>query len=282
MEIQEGGYSPILASAKLQTLINHDLTEKMAKQLLADKEDDLRSISHDFKNLNAQIKQNCEAIFSLYSENGDSPIDLQQLFSKINEIMCCSTMVDGRFAMLDFEKAPEKYLKASQYTCNIYKKFDKIRKLLSNYMHKHVKINLLGNSFKCITAYPAFEFLPFLILENAVKYSRKEDEVDVEFCEQESQLLVKISSFGPFCSADEVSQICAKGHRGKYAKEVCGKGDGLGLFFVKAIADLHNIQISIEVPKEPKTIIDGTPFSEFNIVLSFSNTFAEVNHAQYW
>ena len=278
---KEGGYTPILPAKNLQALINHDLAEKEMKRQLARKEDDIRLITHDFKNLNAQIKQDCEVIFSLYPEKSDSPIDISQLLSKIREIMCCSTMIDGRFAMSDFEKAPENYLKALQFPCNVYKKFDKIRKLLSNYLHKHIKINLLGNSFKCITAYPSFEFLPFLILENAIKYSRNDDEIDVEFTEKESHLDVTISSFGPFCSPDEVAILFVKGRRGSYAKEVCEKGDGLGLYFVKSIADLHGIKINIEVSKEPKTRIDGIPYSDFKVILHFYDIFDEPNYSQF-
>ena len=66
--------------------------------------------------------------FNLYPEGSDNATDLGPLFFKLREIMCCSTMIDGRFPMADFEKAPEKYLKQlivdfSVHCCRIYQSF---------------------------------------------------------------------------------------------------------------------------------------------------------------
>lgn len=271
-------YLPVLKTIKLQALINHDIHMSNQVDKLEAAEGNIYSITHDFKSLNARIKQHCETIFSQYPEDSNTPVDVPHLFGILKEIMFCSTMIDGRFAMLDFEQAPEEYLKSSPFTCNIFKKFDKIRMLLSNYMRKHVKINLRGNCYKCITAYSSFEFIPFLILENAIKYSSPQGEIDVTFEVDADNLQVMISSFGPFCSSDDIQHVFEKGYRGQYAKGFC-KGHGLGLFFVKKIADLHNIRLGLETPKVPTGTINGIPYSNFDIVLYFQNTFDEVSHA---
>ena len=141
-------------------------------------------------------------------------------------------------------------------------------------MRKSTVISMKGGSFLHITAYPSFEMVPLLLLENAVKYSYGYgDEVTVEFSEQnDDQLIVTISAYSPYCSKEESSKIFEKGFRGKHARKI-SDGSGIGLYFVKMLCDLHNIEISAESDSKHITEISGIAYAPFKYTLIFNNAF---------
>ena len=111
-----------------------------------------------------------------------------------------------------------------------------------------------------------------MLLENAIKYAQNDDEITVTFQDYSNSLIVTITSFGPYCDPEEIGQIWEKDVRGKYAQQV-SQGHGLGLFFVKQIADLHNIKVSA-CSFNSNVTINGVPHGKFVIELKFENTYS--------
>lgn len=266
-------YNPVLSESQLQDLINEDLKTRLFEKQLGDAKEHISVLSHDVKSLNAQIKEHCDAIFidhpSLSPDEIICHSDAEKIYDRLTTIFLCSSMISSRFAMYDFCVSPEAFIANTRFPCNVYKKFDKVKRIFRNYLKKHVKIQFVGNSFKSIEACSFFEFIPLLLLENAIKYSRENDEITVSFQDADSNLTVTIASFGPHCEPEEMDKIWEKNFRGKYAKTV-SDGHGLGLYFVKRIADLHEIEISAST-SAPIGKINGIPYSQFHVALRFSN-----------
>ena len=149
-----------------------------------------------------------------------------------------------------------------------------MRMLFKNYMKKHVSIVLQGTSYSCICAYPSFDMIPLLIIDNAVKYAYPSSTVTISFAESKNNLSVAIESYSPFCPSDEILHIFSKGFRGKNAQRT-SDGSGVGLYFVKLLCDLHNIQIKASSDESKITTINEINYSKFIITLHFNNTFPE-------
>ena len=274
----ENIYNPILDAQQLLTLIDDSLSNSEAEKALDEKRASLDSISHEVKQLNAQIKDHSDTILQTYRlDEADiqlSQSDIAALLEKIRTIYVSSSMIASRLSLFDYEKSPQALRQGKPYSCNIYGKFDKIRNIFKGYMKKATTISMKGGSYLHITAYPSFEMIPLLLLENAVKYSYgHNDEVAVDFHEEnDGKLIVTISSYSPYCSKDESTQIFQKGFRGKNARRI-SDGSGIGLYFVKMLCDLHNIQIQAESDSNRIAEISGVAYAPFKYTLIFNDTF---------
>lgn len=275
---EEKNYNPLLDAQQLLTLIDASTLNFEFEKSLNEKRASLDSISHEVKQLNAQIKDHSDTILQTYKLDQDdvqlSASDIVALQEKIRTIYFSSSMIASRFSLYDYEKSPQALTQGKAYTCNVYGKFDKIRRILKGYMRKSTVVSINSGSFLHITAYPSFEMVPLLLLENSVKYSYgHNDEVSINFREEPNQkLVVTISSYSPYCSKEESTQIFEKGFRGKNAKKI-SDGSGIGLYFVKILCDLHNIEISAESDSKCITEISGVAYAPFKYTLIFNNTF---------
>lgn len=278
LQTDENVYNPVLDAKQLLTLIEASVSHYEVEQALDEKRASIDSISHEVKQLNAQIKDNSDIILQTYRLDEENvqltSSDFAALQEKIRTIFVSSSMIASRFSLYDYEKSPQALTQGRAYSCNVYGKFDKVRKIFKGYMRKSTTISINTGSYLHITAYPSFEMIPLLLLENAVKYSYGENgEVSVDFSEEsDNQLVVTISSYSPYCSKEECAQIFSKGFRGKNARKV-SDGSGIGLYFVKMLCDLHNIQIKAESDSKQITEISGVAYAPFKYTLIFNDTF---------
>lgn len=144
--------------------------------------------------------------------------------------------------------------------------------IFSNFLGRKVPIQLYGSSYRCISAYPSFEMIPLLIIDNAVKYSYQNHVISVNFREDANDLIVEVISCSPYCSENDLNHIYAKGFRGETARKV-SDGSGIGLFFVKMLCNLHGINISASSDSSQITTINDVRYAPFKMTLTFQNTY---------
>ena len=184
-------------------------------------------------------------------------------------------MISSRYSLFNYEKDPEA-LKGTLIDCSIYRKFDKIRRIFRNYQKRNIHIHISGSSYKFMRAYRTFELIPLLIIENAVKYAYYDSEVKILFEDTPSNTLkVSIESYSPYCSKEELEKIFVKGFRGKNAIKTAD-GNGIGLYFVKLLCDIHNITISVNSDSRKITTINGVAYAPFVISLKFDDVFEKM------
>lgn len=268
-------YNPVLDPDRLLQLMLFSKQVEEMDSLLEEKRASIDSISHEVKKLNAQIKDRSDVILQTYGDESTDSLsreDISALIEKIKTIYVCSSMVNTRFSLFDYEKNPQVLSQGTATDCNIYKKFDKMRKIFSNYLGKKVPIHLNGSSYRRFMAYSMFEMIPLLLVDNAVKYSYSNNPVDITFTEEGTDLYVDISSYSPYCSESDIESIFNKGFRGKNATKVAD-GSGIGLFFVKLLCDLHDIGIDVTSDRTKVTAINSVAYAPFNVRLRFTKTF---------
>ena len=93
--------------------------------------------------------------------------------------------------------------------------------------------------------YDIFEMLPFLLLDNAIKFSPPYNDIHVTFFESRPNLTVTVLSIGPPLDKGEELKVFEAGYRGKHASGYAS-GSGLGLTIAKQICDIHKIKISVK------------------------------------
>lgn len=185
-------------------------------------------------------------------------------------IFYISGMISARLGFMDMELNPSSVALQQHMPTVIYKKFDKARYVLKMAcVAKDINIKFHGQSFYTIDALQAFELVPFVLLDNAVKYSIHGQDVDVFFDDVSGRRLdVRIISIGPIVNKNEVSNLCERGVRGSNVRNL--SGDGIGLYLAKYICDLHDIQLTIEPEERVLANLDGTEYANFNVRLHAS------------
>lgn len=268
IEESESIYNPILSSAQTDELIAVSKQISQISLNSANILDETHEVIHETKKLNGQIKNLCEQVWIEFDSEDLSLSDVQGLFDYIRSISTCSSIAFSRFSMFDYFTNPSSFYTSKKVKISIYRKFDKMKRMLRGYLKKDVNIIFNGNSYSEHEILPSFEIVPFLLLENAVKYSPEFENVTVSFSEKFSTLTVKIISIGPFCEATELDEILNKGYRGINAKLAEPSGHGVGLYSVNQLCELHNIPLCIT--SDYKKQINGIPYGTFCVELVFS------------
>jgi len=82
------------------------------------------------------------------------------------------------------------------------------------------------------------------IIENAIKYSNKDDRIEVRASDDHSWVKVEVSDTGLGIAQSDVSDVWEELYRGNNGLD--RKGTGIGLSLVKRIIERHNGKIQLE------------------------------------
>ena len=247
------GFSPIFPKERVISLLSLDHQNSTKDDLI-----------HDIKKLNARINDRIDQVWNRSKEK--DPLNVYVSTDTLQSIQACSRLIDLRFSMYDFIANAASLRYGTQFRCNIYKKFDKCIRLV-NSSRKKLKIYIEGESYREINAYPNIDFIPYILLDNAVKYSYEGQEIKIKFLEKEANLQITVESYSPYCSPEELSLIFTRGYRGDNAIKISSAtGSGIGLYFAKALCDLHEIDIYAE-SSDNTSEINGISYSLFKFHL---------------
>jgi signal transduction histidine kinase len=92
-------------------------------------------------------------------------------------------------------------------------------------------------------------------LSNAIKYSKENGEINIQFFEEEDALLCSISDRGIGISAEDISKVVHPFYRAQAYNHPEIKGVGLGLSIVNRLCTLLNIGFFIESEEKIGTTV---------------------------
>ena len=260
-------YNPIINIEQCIALVQEMIDTMDEKQKAIAQLSAINDLLHETRTLNAQTKSSIDLLFDKYGDEENIPVD--KLIETIKNAQVGSYLISNRFSYFDSILNPELQT-GDPFPANVFRKFDKMRKLLKGYMQKDVRINLyspIQSEFR-YKIHPTFETLLFILLENAIKYSPEGEIVDISLNESNDNLDVTIKSIGPYCDENEILHLCDKGFRSENAILYRNKGQGFGLNFAKKICDMHDIGLSFESIYSHKSY--GVKYGTFKILLHFN------------
>jgi two-component system OmpR family sensor kinase len=91
------------------------------------------------------------------------------------------------------------------------------------------------------------------LLDNAIKYTRPDDRVEVRAFEDGANIVIEVADTGPGIPEDELPYVWDELYRGKGARGI--PGSGLGLALVRAIAERHQGQVILRSRKGQGTVV---------------------------
>lgn len=248
----------------LNSLSQHN---KITKQKVsASMLDALSDAIHEIRKLNGEIKYRSEKINKDVSQGV-----LEYICNDIQDIFAQSSLISTRLNFFDFEANPD-LITEHKNIVEIRKKFDKVRYCMNSLCRKkNMNIDFRGTCYSRIEAYSVFDLLPYVLLENALKYTPDQQDIEVEFNESGNHVEIITKNIGPLATPEDLEQVFLPKRRGQYASKNFS-GTGTGLYFAKKICTLHDINIEISSEQTPKFIIDGVPYSNFRVKTTMKTT----------
>jgi signal transduction histidine kinase len=220
----------------------------------------IRSVFHEIRRFSRDLDDAGTFFqkFSIHADETDKYI--------IDNILHTIKLISIRIDSYELLKNPETITSGRVPNIKVYKKFDKSRYILtSKAREKNIYINFHNESHFSIDGFEVFDLLPYILLDNAVKYSPPARNIDVDFFDDVKT--VKVSSIGPRLDAEEHQHLFERGFRGRHCNNY--QGSGLGLNMLKQICNLHGIEVEANSERVIETTEAGVPFSAFEVVLKF-------------
>ncbi|ALN59840.1 histidine kinase family protein [Lysobacter enzymogenes] len=228
----------------------------------------LAGMLHETRRLNLEINSFSEELSKCLASG-----DMVGVRENAESIMFASGLISSRLTFSDFELNPVSLARQGKIRAGIYKKFDKSRRLLAkSWRSKGISVRLEGLSYAEIDAVPAFELVPFVLLDNAIKYSPDNQDVKVLFEDRpniDCHTRVTISSVGPMVSPEEIEKLTERGYRGGFAHGSRIAGEGLGLYLAEILSATANAKLKIFSSAENLYSFNGIPYSAFWVELDF-------------
>jgi signal transduction histidine kinase len=213
-------------------------------EVLRIKSDFVSSVSHEFKTPLTSIKSLTER---LMSGKVKDQAKMNQYFSVISRDTNKLTHLVGN--ILDFAKIEEGKKEYDFAETDLIKWLDEtVEDFKKENLQRQIQIH---------TEFPAD--IPYLsidrnamalavnnLLDNAIRYSGNNNEIELMVTRDEDNLLIKVRDFGIGIPRNELGKIFEKFYQASNATRLSTKGTGLGLTLVKHTVESHGGQVYVE------------------------------------
>jgi len=189
---------------------------------------------HEFRNINKDLYHAAYSLRVFLEDDFSSHLDP---ISRAKNIESLSELLRVRSDIFDLMTLPQPG-SFSKKNFAIYKSFDRVRmSLFPSASIKGVYLGMSGRSHGRGRAVEMFDVVPYIVIQNAIKYAPNGSKVDINIAETEEEIVSTVSSTGPILAENEQKKIFERNFRGQYAQSVSGQGSGLGLFIAKVLVD---------------------------------------------
>lgn len=236
----------------------------VSKNLLDDTLHEIRKINNQIKANTLQLSTTLEAI-----SIEDDGID-KHVHNTLKTLDGNTSLLSIRMDAYDLTLNPASSGSEIEADLGVYSKVEKVYKCLYyNKKSKDLTIHLRGNTDRKYRLRNSIELAFFIIIENAIKYSPRGNEISINFVEQGENLNVEFENLAICPKLEELPHLTDRGYRSEGARKLRDiKGNGLGLFLLKNICHSNNVKYQFII-KENSKLIEGKTYNIFCVVLTF-------------
>lgn len=223
----------------------------------------LSFIMHELRHINAMIRDSARQLSLATRGNRVDEVALRHHAAVVVEQ---SAALSSWLAIADMHIDPDRFAKEPLRRVSLHEIFFKA---LANFKRllaaKHISSVLNGEGKFYVTAHPVIDIMPYVLLDNAVKYSPDYGNITVTLREESAMQHISVESMGPRLDDEERSSLFRVGFRGKYAKQRTEVGTGQGLALLKTICDYHSARIAVTSGSGEGTAVNNVPFARFTV-----------------
>lgn len=251
------GYDQTFSSSQIENYAEQMNTLLSGYQHQVDQEFSL--LVHDLRRISTSIYHSAEEAkgFIAISATSDA-------VDRIDSVIAAQAMLRLRTDILDYAGNAD-LLSTSDHIA-VYKKVDKVVRCFQPYAGtKNIKLHLEGSSFGHAVGPDVFEILPYILIDNAIKYAPRNNDITVRVSELDADVAIRISSVGPRIDEDEREAIFERGYRGRNALVSKAPGSGAGLFLAQQLVHQFGGSLHVEV-SENLYLIDQLRMTDIEFV----------------
>ncbi len=200
---------------------------------------------HDVQPTVNSILRNAEAYVATL--NGETQEDkFERLPTPAKALVKATELLQKRLALMPLVSNPGAARNGARRSTRVYRLVDAlVRTLRTVSAQRGVQIRLGGESFNQPQLYNSFDTIPFVLIDNAIKYSLDGETVEVEVTDTAHGVRIAVTSLSPFIAAEERGRLTEWGFRGEQAIAAAAGGSGLGLYLAGIVADAHGTRIEL-------------------------------------
>ncbi len=205
------------------------------------------SIFHDFKT-SMSIFFNCtqDIVNKLPGNTFEEKLDNSDKVYK--DLYNSLELITSQLGMIDVIINPKSISFGIKKEINIYKLFNKVQILFGHLSTKkrNVNIELIsvdGTYIQNSLCFESIEFIPLILLDNALKYSSPDSVITIEIRQLYRKAKITVKNIGPFVSDENTEKIFDKFFRDESAINFSKEGIGMGLWIAQQILSAHQTRL---------------------------------------
>jgi hypothetical protein len=203
----------------------------VSEEVRSQRDKEFKNLTHDLRAISTEIYHTALSARREAELRGQPDIVIA-----VDTVMAAQQMMSLRLDIVDYESGHSAGRPKEQIP--VFKKVDKVVRCFANKLsHRRIVVKADGRSFGTTFGPPIFEIVPFVIVENAVKYAPSGSELTVRFEENDDEIIVRFESYGPKIKEGERDRLFDQHFRGEAAKKSEKSGSGIGLFAARTILE---------------------------------------------
>jgi len=240
----------VLKTNEIQTKIENNLAEEKTSI-----ESNNSIFIHDIKKVYSTILRKMENYITTNCENPrDYDMCLKNLDNNLLGVYKSISLLEHQFSLVDYVANPEAISYGEAEPIKIYKAVDKLVRIFQSIAKN--RINIIGTSHNELYLRQSFMTLMFILIDNANKYSLKDQPITVEVQDYNYETFVSVTSYSPNLNNNSKKKVFEKYHRENCAKKITPDGQGIGLYLAKKIAESLKTIINISCSTKTTNLND--------------------------
>lgn len=204
----------------------------------------MENIIHDIRKFNGKIKDTSTKIMN--DPNKKNKKSKIKAYSK--NIWAMSSCISTRLNIYKYLYMEQSFKVGDKFEFDFYKIFDKIRMCFNEQAKKRnmeIKIHGVGPNL-CLEAYDSIELVPYLIIDNALKYTSDNETINITLKNINDTKVIEVEALGAKIEEDELEDIFKRRYRGRNSNKFSTDGSGIGLYLLKKICDANDLTVKVE------------------------------------
>ncbi len=205
--------------------------------------EDTLGMLHDVQTVVSSLLRNAED-FVQQQPGASFDAKLETLSPAAVSVVKSVQLLQARMLLLPLLTNPDAARYGQRHPTPVYRLVDRIVRIMKLVATRgHISLHLVGSSFNTPDAFDSFETIPLVLIDNAIKYSRQNQSVEVTVTDVPRGVSVGVSSFSPLIPEHQRQHLFDRGFRGDNAAAVASHGSGLGLYLAQLVAEAHGTRI---------------------------------------
>jgi K+-sensing histidine kinase KdpD len=233
---------------------------------------------HDIKRIIGSITSNAALLAKRQHPELASREAIEVAEPELKAIYKSAEIMDLIGTSLDSLTNPELLTSGKRRQRGIFDSFHKAIQILDGKAKASgVRFEVTGSSYDCAMLHGHFDVLPFVLIDNAVKYCLPGEVVSIQFQEYSGNVSVTISNPSYLVPDEDLKKAFMCFHRGRFARQRAADGSGIGLYVARQITDGHGISIKLNFTPTSGKFHNQISLGIFSVELGFKNTFRSKN-----